>query len=142
MVRIAIFLAVLVLIDLYAFQAFRVVTKKCSSAIVRWLNVFYWSASIFCFSIIILAQFTDWRNWNKYFRTYSIAILLILILSKVVLDFFVLTGDVVRFFRWSAIKFSSWFQKTEFKKPASQTLTIPRSEFIIKMGLFVASIPF
>ena len=114
--HIVIFIFILVLIDLYAFQAFRFVTRNYSQTAIRWINTFYWFVSIFCFLLIILTQYTDWHSWNKYFRTYSFALLIILISSKIVLDIFVLIDDVVRFFRWLLIKISSLFQRAGIRK--------------------------
>ncbi len=140
--HVLIFFIILVFIDLYAFQAFRFVTRSYSQTTIRWINTFYWLVSCFCFTIIVLAQYTDWHSWNIYFRTYSFALLIILISSKIVLDLFVLIDDLLRFFRWILIKFSSWFQKPEPRKIVQQAKTISRSDFIIKTGLLFGSIPF
>jgi hypothetical protein len=140
--HIMIFLIILLLIDLYAFQAFRFVTRDYSQTAIRWINTLYWFVSCFCFALIILTQYTDWHSWNIYFRTYSFALLIIIIASKTVLDLFVLIDDLLRFFRWLLIKFSYWFQKPEPRKTVQQAKTLSRSDFIIKTGLFIGSIPF
>ena len=139
---IIIFMVMLVLIDIYAFQAFRFVIRNYSKAAVRRITSLYWIISIFCFSIIILTQVTDWHSWNAYLRTYSLALLIIIIPSKIILDIFVLTDDIVRFFRWLFIKTSSIFQKTKPGKTVPGTISISRSSFIIKMCLLIGSIPF
>jgi uncharacterized protein len=141
-VRTMIFLVVLGLIDFYAYQAFRHLIKNYSHAIIRLIYSLYWIVSISCFSLIVLTQFTDWHNWNKIFRTYSFALLIIIIFSKIVLDIFVLIDDIVRFFRLSYQKISSLFQKTETGKTIRGAKPISRSDFIIKTGLVVGSIPF
>ena len=102
--HIVIFIFILLLIDLYAFQAFRFVTKGYSKTAIRWINTLYWFVSCFFYVLIILTQYTDWHSWNIYFRTYSIGFLIILITSKIVLDLFVFVDDVVRFFRWLFMK--------------------------------------
>ncbi len=140
--HIVIFIFILLLIDLYAFQAFRCVTKGCSHTAIRWINTLYWFVSCFCYVLIILTQYTDWHSWNIYFRTYSIGFLIILITSKIVLDLFVFVDDVVRFFRWLFMKISSWFKKRESKETVRKGKYLSRSEFIIKTGLLIGSIPF
>jgi hypothetical protein len=50
--------------------------------------------------------------------------------------------DGVRFLRWISIKISGWFKKPEEKENVPQSKTLSRSDFIIKTGLVVASIPF
>ncbi len=140
--HIVIFIFILLLIDLYAFQAFRSVSKGCSHTANRWINTLYWLISCFFYVLIILTQYTDWHGWNIYFRTYSIGFLIILITSKIVLALFVFVDDVVRFFRWLFMKISYWFKKRESKETIRKDNYLSRSEFIIRTGLIIGSIPF
>jgi uncharacterized protein len=140
--RIVIFSIILLLIDLYAFQAFRFATKKYSRNAIRWIKIIYWFLSCFCYGLIALTQLSDWHSWNIYFRTYSIALLIILIPSKIILDVFVLLDDIVRLFRWLYIKISSWFINPEPVENVRKTKVLSRSDFIIKTGLLIGSIPF
>ena len=140
--RIVIFFIILLLIDLYAFQAFRFATKGYPKTAIRWIQTIYWFISCFCYGLIVFTQLSDWHSWNIYFRTYSIALLIILIPSKIILVLFVLIDDLVRFFRWLIIKISSWFKRTGHKENAQHANTLSRSDFIIKIGLVVGSIPF
>jgi len=96
--------------------------------------------SAFCFSIIFLTQITDWHNWNDYFRTYSLALLVITIPAKFILASYVLIDDIVRCFRWIFLKTSQL--KTKQVNAPPGTISISRSSFIIKLGLLIASIPF
>jgi hypothetical protein len=92
--------------------------------------------------LIVFTQLSDWHSWNIYFRTYSIGLLIILIPSKIILVLFVLVDDLVRFLRWLYIKISSWFNKPEPIETIHKAKTLSRSDFIIKTGLFIGSIPF
>jgi predicted MPP superfamily phosphohydrolase len=141
-IRIIIFLIFLVLVDIYAFQAFRHIFKSYRKSTICYINSVYWLVSVLCFALIVLAISTNWQNWNSYFRTYSFAMLIIIIFSKIVLDIFILIDDVVRFFRWLFIKIYAWFQKPGTEKRVHQTKSISRADFIIKTGLLVGSIPF
>jgi predicted MPP superfamily phosphohydrolase len=140
--RIVIFLIILLLIDLYAFQAFRFAASSYSKSAIRWIKITYWLISCFCFVLIVFTQFTDWHSWNIYIRTYSIALLIILIPSKIILALFVLFDDLVRFLRWLSVKISSLFKAPESRGPVNQAKTLTRSGFIIKTGLIIGSIPF
>jgi uncharacterized protein len=140
--RLVIFLIILLLIDIYAFQAFRFAARGFSQVTIRWIKGIYLLISCFCFGIIALTQFTDWHSWNKYFRTYGIAMLIIFIMPKIILAFFVLFDDLVRLLRWVTIKILSWFKTPEQKKSVLPGKTLSRSGFIIKAGLIIASIPF
>jgi hypothetical protein len=130
------------LIDLYSYQAFRFATRGYSQSAIRLIKIIYWFVACFCYALIVFTQISDWHSWNIYFRTYSIALLIILIPSKIVLVFFVLVDDLVRFFRWIFIKISFWFKKPEPKETVPQAKTLSRSDFIIKTGLLIGSIPF
>ncbi len=140
--RIVIFIIILILIDLYAFQAFRFVARHYSPKGIRWVKTIYWLISGFCFGIIAFTQFTDWQSWNKYLRTYALAMLIIFILPKIILAFFVLFDDLVRLLRWVAIKISKIFKTPRQNETSQPGKTLSRSGFIIKTGIIVASIPF
>ncbi len=140
--RIIIFLLILIFIDIYAFQAFRHLIKSYSQTTIRLINTLYLTISIACFSVILLTQFTDWHDWNIYFRTYSFALLIILIFSKVILGIFVLIDDFVRVIRLFYLKILSLFQRPQSGKTGHGTRSISRSDFIIKTGLVLGSIPF
>jgi uncharacterized protein len=140
--RIVIFIIVLLLIDIYAFQAFRFVARNYSQKAILWVKIIYWIISSFCFGIIAFTQFTDWHSWNIYFRTYALAMLIIFIAPKVILAFFVLFDDLVRLLRWIFLKISSLFKTPGQNESVHSGKTLNRSGFIIKAGLFIASIPF
>ena len=137
-----IFLIILLLIDLYAFQAFRFITRGYSKTAIRRIKTLFWFISCFCFALIVFTQLSDWHSWNIYFRTYSIALLIILIPSKIILVLFVLVDDLVRFSRWLYLKISPWFKRPGPKEYVQQANTLSRSDFIIKTGLLIGSIPF
>jgi len=141
-IRSIIFLLILLLTDLYAYQAFRHLTRNYSQTAKRSIKIIYLLVSLFCFSLIILIQFTDWEKWNKVFRTYSFAFLIIIIFSKLILSIFVFIDDIIRFFRFLYKKISSLIQRKGSARPASRTSPISRSDFIVKTGMFVTAIPF
>jgi len=139
---IVIFVILLLLIDLYAYQAFRLVAKNLSERVGRLIKIIYWSLSFFCYGLILFTRISDWQNWNIVFRTYSVAVMIILIPSKIILVFFVLLDDLVRMSRWIFIKSSSLFKKPVPEKAVPSANKISRSDFLIKTGLVLGSIPF
>lgn len=132
--RLAILLFVLLLIDIYAFQSLKFVIKNLSPIQVRLWICIYWMVSIFCFGTILLANVTDWHQWPKAFRTYCFAIVFIVFISKLVVDVFLIIDDAGRAIRWVVSK----FQKDEITGGNK----ISRSEFLVKTGLVIGSIPF
>jgi len=140
--RIVIFFIILLFIDLYAFQTFRFISRGYPKTTIRWIQAIYWFISCYCYGLIIFTQLSDWHSWNVYFRTYSIALLIILIPSKIILVFFVLVDVLVRFLRWLYNKISSWFKKQEPIEVIHPAKALSRSDFIIKTGLLIGSVPF
>jgi predicted MPP superfamily phosphohydrolase len=140
--RLIIFLIILLLIDLYAFQAFRVATRNYSARAIRTVKIIYWLISGFCIGLIAFTQFSDWSNWNIYIRTYGLALLIIFILPKIILAIFVLFADLVRLLRFISQKILSLFKTPGEIKAIAPGKTLTRSGFIIKTGLIIASIPF
>jgi uncharacterized protein len=140
--RIIIFLIIFLLMDIYAFQAFRFASRSFSKTSIRRIKTVYWVLSFISYVIIAFTQFTDWHSWNVYIRTYSLAFLIILIPSKFILSFFVLIDDLVRVLRWITFKISLLFRKKEPDETMHHAKTLSRSDFIIKTGLVVVSIPF
>ncbi len=136
-IRTLIILSVFLIIDLIGFQGFWVLTKNYSFLTTQWPYYSYWIVSLFCYSLILYAQFTKWSRWNKYFRSYSISMLFIIIVSKLVLDIFVLTGDVIVFLQWLLTNILQLFSKSGL-----HALTLNYSVFIIRIGFIAALLIF
>jgi hypothetical protein len=86
--RLLIILAILFIIDLYAFQSVKFLCKGLPQSQIRNVYIIYWVVSIFCFGLIITGNIFDWHQWNKAFRTYSFAFVFILFFSKLFVDVF------------------------------------------------------
>jgi len=89
--------------------------------------------------IIIIANTSQTVDWPKALRVYLFASIFILVLSKVIFSVFLLTDDIIRGVRYTLSYFSSLINSTEaelVKNPIS------RSEFLVRTGLIIGSIPF
>ena len=133
---------VLFLIDLYAYQAFKTLAKKYSDKTKKRIRIGYLLISTFCFTVLFIAGFYNWHDWNKYFRTYAFAILLIIMWTKLMIDIFLLVDDLIRLFRWIIKKITNKVHEATPEKPAKTENAISRSDFLVKTGLLIASIPF
>jgi len=99
----------------------------------------FWSVSAICVLIIIIANTSQTVDWPKALRVYLFASIFILVLSKVIFSVFLLTDDIIRGVRYTLSYFSSLINSTEaelVKNPIS------RSEFLVRTGLIIGSIPF
>jgi predicted MPP superfamily phosphohydrolase/succinate dehydrogenase/fumarate reductase cytochrome b subunit len=139
--RILILIALLLALDFYVFQAFRFGFRNSSDLVQRITGWFFWTLSFFSVAVLIIALFKDWSLWPKAAKTYAGAFIFILVMSKLVLLIFLLTDDIFRGIRWAYIKL---FSNPPSPDSAGATggVSISRSDFLVRSGLIVASLPF
>jgi predicted MPP superfamily phosphohydrolase len=137
--RTILILAILFAIDFYVFQGCRFLMRNYSPAVFKWFAFAYWTVTALCFMVIISGMFVDWHDWPKPLRTYSFAMIFVTYFSKLFLVAFLIFDDLVRVVRWVAQKFGT----TETgQNPSEPSSGISRSDFLIRMGAIIASIPF
>ncbi|MCX6353156.1 MAG: metallophosphoesterase [Bacteroidetes bacterium] len=128
--RIIIAFIVVVLLDVYVFQALRMVFGAASYKKV--IYALYWLVSIVGLSTLIAVLVSDWHHWPYFIRTYVFAILMSIYFSKVVLLPFLAADDVLRFGKWSYYKVTSTDMEGKMN----------RNQFILGLGLILSAIPF
>jgi len=85
----------------------------------------------------------DWSTWPKVIKTYAGAMVFIITFSKLFIIIFLLTDDIFRVVKWAYDKiFSSTTPLAEGAVPAVLKQGISRSDFLVRSGLIVASLPF
>jgi hypothetical protein len=120
---------ILLLVELYAFQAFRTITKE------RWILISYQlvSLAIFIYLIYSFAQFDRSVGQTKQ-TLFTMGVLLITLIPKLLIAIILLTEDIYRLFA-TAI---NYFTQADNIKEA-----IPeRRKFVSQVALMVALIPF
>lgn len=123
-------LGILLALDTYAFQAFKTITDK------KIVHTIYWGIALAAYISLFAVIFTNIREWQHPLRIYFSASLMLVYFFKLVVSGFLVIDDSIRIGKWIA---------TWFSNPSSQGggfSTISRSEFISKMGIIVATIPF
>jgi uncharacterized protein len=140
--RLLIILAILFILDLYAFQSVKFLCKGLSQSQIRNAYFIYWMVSIFCFGLIIVGNIFDWHQWNKAFRTYSFAFVFIVFFSKLCVDIFLLLDDLIRICRWAGTKIISAFGTPDSTKAEVVRKGITRSDFLVKLAVIIGAIPF
>ena len=138
--RIIIF-AVLFLIDLYVFQAVKLVSSDLGSTIKNIIYGFYWSMTALSLGALLVNSFYDFHLWNRRIATYSFALIVGTYIFKIIVVLFLLIDDIIRLVRY----IFSLFQKKAVAgnlTPAIEGTGITRLEFLSKMGLIVAAVPF
>ena len=91
---------VLLLIDFYAWQSIKLLSSNNNQTVRRIIGAIYWSITVGTFITFFASQLTDFSKWPQNFKTYLIAAIVILYLSKLVMVLFLFMDDIFRFFRW------------------------------------------
>ena len=131
----------LFLIDLYFYQAIRVVLSGSSTMKRNLVFYIYWGITIFTFLLIITATNTHFSLWPKFIRVYVLPFFILIVISKVIGSLFIVIDDVIRLFRWvGSYLIGSTTAATEAipKNPHS----ISRLKFINQLALGMAALPF
>ena len=123
-----IFILIYVLIDIYAYQAFRALTKS------SWLMIIYFLISLALITALyILLNSSGSKNFMAPPRNYLFGIFLVLFIPKLLLVIFMFGEDIMRFFVGMFFKFSA--NEKGFYIPS-------RRKFISTVALSLAAIPF
>ena len=136
-----VFIFSFLLMDFYAFQAVRTVTQSIHPTLRKIIFFSYWGITLAAVSGMIAAAATDFYAWPRHLRTYFFAFVLVLYLTKLFVILPVLLEDIYRLFRYLFIQIKHLLYG---KPPVSPQTSrgIPRSEFISRLALVFAAIPF
>ena len=104
---VAIFIAVILLIDFYVFLAIRTVSAGASYKIKLAVYTFYWLLTALTITGFLLFVYTGADFLGRRVRTYLFATLIGLFLAKVLSVLFFLIDDLRRSVQWAISKFSS-----------------------------------
>lgn len=128
-----IFIIVMLLIDLYVFQAVKIAVQSTSPKIRFSVYGIYWGISAIAVVTLAVLPYTNLDNWPKTFRTYLFATLIGLFLSKAITVIFLLVDDLRRILQWAGGKlFYQYIHGEPFKAAG-----ISRSVFMSWLGLAI-----
>jgi uncharacterized protein len=125
------FVAVILLLDSYFFQALKTVSQNSSPKTKTIIYSIYWGLTALAIISFLLFVFTDQNFLGKKIRTYLFAMVMGLFLAKLVASFFFLIDDVRRVLQWVASKL--FFKNTEAEVIAGDGIT--RSAFLSWLGI-------
>ena len=130
-----IFLIVLLVIDIYVFQALKAVADTWAPRTRLIVFAVYWGVSVLSFALMLSITFTNYESWHRLLRTYAFAIVIGLFLAKLLASMFFLVDDVRRVFQWAgSFIFPSWNPKNTAEATGTG---ISRSMFLSWAGLAV-----
>ncbi|MDF2436567.1 MAG: mismatch repair protein MutT [Bacteroidota bacterium] len=134
---------IVVLIDLYFYQAIR--TIMIGSSITRKNIVFYiyWSFTFFSFLLFLSPTFFSFADFPKFVRVYLFAFVFMVLLSKIIGSVFLAVDDIIRLFRWIG---SYFFAKSPEISITGETVQSPhaisRLKFLNYVAVGMAALPF
>ena len=126
-----IFVAVMLLLDTYVFQAVKTVTQSVSPKTKTIIYIIYWSVSILAVIGFLLFAFSGQNFLPKRVRTYLFATVIGLFLAKFTAIIFFFVDDIRRIIQWAA-------GKLLYKNTEGDTMSgdgISRSVFLSWLGL-------
>ncbi len=127
MIRFIIFILILLVLDIYAYQAFRFLVKN------RWGMAIYFIITVFIIGGLFYQFSTgDRRNWSTTTHFFIVAFVIMLV-GKIVLIVSMFGEDVFRFLEGLYYKLSG--KSTSYVLPS-------RRKFISQLALGLATIPF
>jgi predicted MPP superfamily phosphohydrolase len=126
------FFLLFILVDIYVFQALRVIADSWQPRARWWLYLTYWTITLISVGFIVSIVFTGVAGWPRLFRTYLFAVLIGLFLAKITASFFFVADDLRRVLQWSA---SFFIGKKNADVTSANASGFPRSVFLSWVGL-------
>ncbi len=97
----------MVLLDIYFFQAIKVVSDSAPGRIKTIIYVIYWVLSIAAVTVLLILPYLHFERKARFFRTTIFAMIAGLFFAKLVAAFFFLIDDIRRVVQWGVTKLSS-----------------------------------
>jgi hypothetical protein len=121
----------MLLLDLYVFQAVKLVSHDVSPKIRLVIYTSYWTLSILAAVVMVLLPYINFESWPKAVRSYLFATIVGLFFAKIIAVVFFLLDDVRRVIQWASSKL--FFQNTEGESIGNERIS--RSLFLSWVGL-------
>lgn len=137
--RLVIFALLVILVDVYFYQAIKTLTKGINEKRAKFWRRTYWYSLLLTSGVAIVSLIIPPPVWEKHLRTYVFSIGFLLFAVKLIGNFFLLLDDVQRALRWIA-KFAS--RKFSKEKSPDTGRYITRSKFLSYCSMVFAVIPF
>ena len=124
----------MVLLDIYFFQALKVITQSTTPRTRIIIHTTYWVLSVFAIIMLIILPYIHFEKQAKLARSTIFAMIAGLFFAKVIASLFFMIDDIRRIIQWVAGKL--FFSKTEGEDlQAGETIT--RSVFLSWAGMIV-----
>jgi predicted MPP superfamily phosphohydrolase len=129
-----VFIAIMLMVDLYVFQAVKAVSQQLAPKTRLILYIVYWLITLLTVGFFAALPYLHSEQWQKPVRTYIFAILIGLFLAKLISIPFFMVDDIRRVFQWIVAQFI-----TRTDDPSEQGERISRSAFMSWLGLGIGT---
>jgi predicted MPP superfamily phosphohydrolase len=126
-----IIIVLMLLLDLYVFQAVKLVSHDLSQKGKLIVYVVYWTISVAAAGLLALLPYISYDSWPRAVRSYLFATIVGLFFAKIIAVVFFLVDDVRRLIQWASTKL--FFQNTEGETIGNERIS--RSVFLSWVGL-------
>lgn len=127
-----ILIGLMILLDIYVFQAVKVLAHSANPKTKTIIFASYWALSAIAIIVLLILPYLPFQNQSKLFRSTIFAIIAGLFFAKVIASVFFLIDDIRRLFQWIAGKV--FFSKTE-GEALQEGEKISRSVFLSWAGM-------
>jgi uncharacterized protein len=126
-----IIVGIMLLLDIYVYQAVKLVLPSNSHRVRLTIIVIYWILSVVVLALLITFPYVNYEAWPKQVRTYLFSLVVAAFFSKILVSLFLALDDLRRGGTWLILRL--------FRTPASDVTPvaegITRSVFLSWMGL-------
>lgn len=139
------------LLDLYVFQAVKVMLNDSAPFTRKLVYAIYWVLSGFTIMLFFLYNFTDLKTESQFFRQFVLFWIFAHVVSKMFGSLFLLLDDFWRLLQWAGAKMGIAKEGSVSIPPATEQLAkepfstetgkITRSEFLSKTALVATAVP-
>jgi len=99
-----IILVIMIVLDIYVFQAVKVVSNGASPRTKQIIYIAFWTLSVITIIFLLLMPYINYDKWPRSVRTYLFATILGLFFAKVIAVVFFLLDDIRRVIQWASGK--------------------------------------
>lgn len=128
-----IIVAIMLILEIYVFQAIKMVIPASSPRLRLTIIVIYWILSVLMLGTLLAFPYLNYESWPKQFRTYLFSLIVGAFFSLLITSLFLAVDDIRRGATWLIVKIFRNY--AEGSQTDSEKIT--RSAFISWLGLGV-----
>lgn len=137
LLRFVVGIVLVVLIDLYFYQAIALLIANLSPFKKIVIRNIYWGFTAYTILLLLIAMAIPFQEWWPFARIYLFAFSIILLICKLIGSTFILVDDLTRLIRWL---FNLVFTPTA--NTEAKVGNLSRLKFLNQLALVMAAIPF